>query len=238
MRTKCLSTTTTVTGRAKENQLPRFTFGAGGKGPVKTTSNPSGLDECFTDSPPQEKNVFGNLLPVPQRPRMLQNSASFLGRVSASPLNGLARRSAAPPIARPRKQFRRSLSMFEHPGDVMKSSKQANSAVGLDSVMDVDEEPCLKLPNFISEDRPDSLPRISQDTMISVLNGEFGQHFARTMVIDCRFEYEYEGGHIDGAKNFNDKEKLSRELFDPTSINEHTLIVLHCEYSAHRAPLM
>jgi hypothetical protein len=236
MRTKCLSTTTTVTNRSKENQLPQFTFGAGGNGPTSAASNPSSLDECFSDSPPQEKSVFGSLLPVPPRARVIQNSANMLSRVNGSPLNGFARRSAAPPAARPRKQFRRSLSMFEHPADVMKSNKQ--ETVGLDSIMDVDEERSLKLPNFVPDDKPDSLPRISQETMISVLNGEYGQHFNKTMVIDCRFEYEYEGGHIDGAKNFNDKEKLSRELFDVAAIDENTLVVFHCEYSAHRAPLM
>lgn len=73
--------------------------------------------------------------------------------------------------------------------------------------------------------------------MISVLDGEFNHMYEKLVVIDCRFEYEYEGGHIEGAVNFNDKEKLSAQLFDvePTS---KALLIFHCEYSAHRAPLM
>ena len=57
------------------------------------------------------------------------------------------------------------------------------------------------------------------------------------MVIDCRFEYEYDGGHIEGAVNHNDKELLASQLFQ-TPMPGRTLLVFHCEYSAHRAPLM
>jgi hypothetical protein len=124
--------------------------------------------------------------------------------------------------------------MFEHPADIMKSEKKETT---LDAIMDVDETYQLKLPSFVPEDKPDSLPRINQDTMISVLNGEYNDRYGQIMVIDCRFEYEYDGGHINGATNFNDKEKLARQLFDST-ITNNSLIVFHCEYSAHRAPLM
>jgi len=124
--------------------------------------------------------------------------------------------------------------MFEHPGDVMKNEKKGDA---LESIMDVDESWQLKLPNFIPEDRPDSLPRITQDTILSVLSGEYRHLYDDVLVIDCRFEYEYNGGHIDGADNYNDKEQLARKLFaQPTT--RSTLIVLHCEYSVHRAPLM
>jgi M-phase inducer tyrosine phosphatase len=124
--------------------------------------------------------------------------------------------------------------MFEHPADVMRTEKTQAS---LDVVMDVDENPQLTLPNFVPEDKPDSLPRINQETMISVLNGDYKEPFERTMVIDCRFEYEFNGGHIDGAINFNDKDHLAKQLFSEPS-GQRTLIILHCEYSAHRAPLM
>jgi M-phase inducer tyrosine phosphatase len=127
--------------------------------------------------------------------------------------------------------------MFENAADMMRNDKNDSN---LDSIMDVDEVYRLKLPNFISEDKPDSLPRINQETMVSVMNGDYKHRYKEVMVIDCRFEYEYEGGHINGATNFNDKEKLSRHLFDsPASPDlSNTLIVFHCEYSAHRAPIM
>lgn len=126
--------------------------------------------------------------------------------------------------------------MFEHPGDFLKQEKANIGSNGaMDSIMDVDDAPQLQLPHFISEE--ESLPRITKDTMIDVLDGKYGKYYDRSIVVDCRFEYEYKGGHIDGAINVNSKEELANQLLETTHI-EKTLLVFHCEYSAHRAPIM
>ncbi len=101
--------------------------------------------------------------------------------------------------------------------------------------MDIDDAPSLQLPHFNSDE--ESLPRITKDTMVEVLDGKYSQCYDRSIIIDCRFEYEYEGGHIEAAINVNDKERLATQLFEDTTL-EKTLLILHCEYSAHRAPLM
>jgi len=109
-------------------------------------------------------------------------------------------------------------------------------SAGLPSVMDMDETPALKLPHFTTNE-PESLPRITRETLVEVLDGTYDHLYDNKVIIDCRFEYEYNGGHIEGALNFCDKEKLAERLFEaPSSAN--TLLILHCEYSAHRAPLM
>ena len=128
--------------------------------------------------------------------------------------------------------------MFEHPGDVLDEKKDNFvSPPSQQSMMDVDEIHTPKLPSFIPEDEPDGMPRISKETMVQVLDGQFNHHFERTMVVDCRFEYEYNGGHITEAFNYNDKDLLADELFHATS-SSSTLLILHCEYSKHRAPRM
>lgn len=129
--------------------------------------------------------------------------------------------------------------MYEHPGDVMnqKEDKDNYTPSGLQSVMDIDDSPSLKLPHFTHENEPDSLPRINHTTLVNVLNGDFDHMYDNKVIIDCRFEYEYEGGHINGAKNFCDKEHLAEKLFSSTE-SSNTLLIFHCEYSAHRAPLM
>lgn len=123
--------------------------------------------------------------------------------------------------------------MFEHPEEVMKQ----DCISVLPPVADVEATPLLQLPHTISLDESNSLPRISKETLIEVLNGNFNHIYEKYVIIDCRFEYEYDGGHIGGAVNFNDKEHLSSQLFDvePTS---KALLIFHCEYSAHRAPIM
>lgn len=129
--------------------------------------------------------------------------------------------------------------MFEHPADVMKPKPEAETPApsGLQSVMDVEEANELALPHTVPDDPTDTIPRISKETLLQVLDGAYADCFDQKMIIDCRFEYEYEGGHIDSAVNYNDKDLLSSQLFQ-TPMNGRTLLVFHCEYSAHRAPLM
>jgi M-phase inducer tyrosine phosphatase len=129
--------------------------------------------------------------------------------------------------------------MFEHPADVMKPKPETGSAgpSGLQSVMDVEETQESILPHTMADEPTDTIPRISKETLLQVLDGAYGDAYDQKMIIDCRFEYEYDGGHIDTAVNYNDKDLLSNQLFQ-TPMSGRTLLVFHCEYSAHRAPLM
>ena len=195
--------------------------------------------ECFVSSPQRERRPQSahSPVPLPMGPPKLKQPFSALNghsRNAASPIVGHVRKPSNP-LQRPRKQFRRSLSMFEHPGDVMKEEKATFAASSLDSIMDMDDAPKMQLPHFNADG--ESVPRITKDTMIDVLDGKYGQSYDQSIIVDCRFEYEYDGGHIEGALNVNDKERLTMQLFEriPT---ENTLIIFHCEYSAHRAPLM
>jgi M-phase inducer tyrosine phosphatase len=127
--------------------------------------------------------------------------------------------------------------MFENPGDIMKAKKDEQPTSNLHTVMDIDELHQPVLPHFFLEGQPDSIPRITRETLLEILDGKFDDQYSQRMVIDCRFEYEFEGGHIDGAVNYNDKELLTSQLFQ-TSLPGKTLLIFHCEYSAHRAPIM
>ena len=191
------------------------------------------LSEMFAESPQSVKvlpkpNPLTSMGPPRSKPPFSGLSAS---RCNGSPVGGHIRKTSNP-LVRPRKQVRRSLSMFEHPDEVMKSEK---SEPCLPSIMDTEPFHVPQLPHFIPEG--DSLPRITKSTMIDVLDGKFNHQYEKLVIIDCRFEYEYKGGHIAEAVNFNDKDMLSSRLFDiePTA---KALLVFHCEYSAHRAPIM
>ena len=128
--------------------------------------------------------------------------------------------------------------MFESPKDVMKQDKRDYIPSGLQSSMDANDAHTMTLPHFVPDAEPDSLPRINHDTFIKVLDGKYDANYDRALIIDCRFEYEYNGGHIENALNFTDKEQLAQNLFGDAQTNARVLLVFHCEYSAHRAPLM
>ncbi|GAO18124.1 uncharacterized protein UV8b_02916 [Ustilaginoidea virens] len=242
-RMKVLSSSCLPTRAPSESQnpLPPFRFGADSGMDYANTS--LSLGECFeSTSPPQDRQSMPFNSPcvpislLPRRP--LFNSAAGAGGARfGSPINGHARRQSNP-FFRNRKQFRRSLSMFEHPADIMKPRTDAeDSPSTLKSVMDIEEVHEPSLPHFLPDDPSDTIPRIDKDTLLDVLDGKYAEHFDQKMVIDCRFEYEYDGGHIEGAVNHNDKELLATQLFE-TPMAGRTLLIFHCEYSAHRAPLM
>lgn len=237
-RTKNFSTNT-VSFKQQEQQ-PAFRFGAGCDrdtfGNLGNTSSPS-LDECFAPSPPQERRPCSNgSLFASSKVKPFPFGSNIQSRNNGSPLAAIRKQSAAHSRPRPSK-MRRSLSMFESPGDIMnaKQDSDSDSPSGLSSVMDEDY-PSLKLPHFTPSE-PESLPRITHETLIQVLDGAYDHMYDEKAIIDCRFEYEYNGGHIEGALNFCDKEQLAERLFSAPT-NNNTLLILHCEYSAHRAPLM
>ncbi|KAH6610547.1 m-phase inducer phosphatase [Trichoderma cornu-damae] len=221
------------------SQTPTFQFGA--------NSSTLSLDECFESAspPPQDRSGRPTLsnspcapIPIGLRSRSQFASVGGLNR-HGSPGNFHSRRQSNP-FLRTRKQFRRSLSMFESPADVMKPKPSLGLAAApilKSSVADIEEAHEPILPHFLPDDPTDTIPRITKETMLNILDGKYSDKFAQRMVIDCRFEYEYEGGHIDSAVNHNDKEVLADQLFQ-TPIDGLTLLVFHCEYSAHRAPLM
>lgn len=60
------------------------------------------------------------------------------------------------------------------------------------------------------------------------------------MIIDCRYPYEYEGGHIRGAKNLYRKEDIIEEFLNtPMKVKDSSkrqIIIFHCEFSSERGP--
>uniref|UniRef100_A0A060T479 M-phase inducer phosphatase n=1 Tax=Blastobotrys adeninivorans TaxID=409370 RepID=A0A060T479_BLAAD len=136
------------------------------------------------------------------------------------------KRSNASPAQRPSK-FRRTQSMFENAAEVVASPDQADQ---------MDDGPVdLGFRTFSANGDP--FPRIDRDTLCELMDGRYG--YDRVLVIDCRFEYEYSGGHIDGAININSKDSLEQVLLKETPApGSKTLLVFHCEYSAHRGPRM
>ncbi|XP_021111548.1 M-phase inducer phosphatase 3 isoform X2 [Heterocephalus glaber] len=76
----------------------------------------------------------------------------------------------------------------------------------------------------------------------ALLSGEFQDLIEKFYIIDCRYPYEYLGGHIQGALNLYSQ----KELYDfflkrpiiPLDIQKRIIIVFHCEFSSKRGPRM
>ncbi|KAG7663681.1 MIH1 [[Candida] subhashii] len=88
----------------------------------------------------------------------------------------------------------------------------------------------------------DSLPRLNEDELYKILSGELENEFDETIIIDCRFNYEFAGGHIINAINISTKEDLEQRFMDiveaSTTPTKKRLLIFHCEFSVFRGPIM
>ncbi|WVN85742.1 uncharacterized protein L203_100893 [Cryptococcus depauperatus CBS 7841] len=108
--------------------------------------------------------------------------------------------------------------------------------------------PCHKV-------KEDGLVRITPNTLNDLLAGKYTEKIKRYHVLDCRFDYEYEGGHIEGAINVNSMDALDKLLLSNSDglhasgeslpvpsrsgqlpDGQSVVLVFHCEFSAKRAP--
>lgn len=81
-----------------------------------------------------------------------------------------------------------------------------------------------------------------------LIDGKYGSQIHDYHIIDCRFDYEYNGGHIPGAVNINTTAAVEELLLGPSltkpkpSVSgdavRKTVLVFHCEFSAKRAPTL
>ena len=85
-----------------------------------------------------------------------------------------------------------------------------------------------------------------------LLSGAFDESVGKLVIIDCRFDYEFEGGHIRGASSINDPDGLV-DLFAPELLQQYSAVlnpgtadaparrmgvIFHCEFSQSRGPKM
>lgn len=123
-----------------------------------------------------------------------------------------------------------------------------------DQSMDFDKIPVF--PTVANSEVPD-FPCLSPDTVRAIayainpmrfltvapqqladlINGKIATHITRVILIDCRFEYEYKGGHIKSAINMHTEELVERALTHALLPGaENVAIIFYCEFSSYRGP--
>ncbi|EDV90758.1 M-phase inducer phosphatase [Drosophila grimshawi] len=103
----------------------------------------------------------------------------------------------------------------------------------------------------LMEGRHRDLKSISSETVASLLNGAYDDEVASYRIIDCRYPYEYDGGHIRGAKNLYTHEQILQEFLgaaqtelqqqqqqNADACGKRNIIIFHCEFSSERGPKM
>jgi hypothetical protein len=94
------------------------------------------------------------------------------------------------------------------------------------------------------------LPALSVEATAHLLLGNraflCGTDEADVAVIDCRFPYEFNGGHIAGAVNLYTKRDVEHYFFGgmgqrpavPPNPQRKQIFLFHCEFSSHRGPAL
>lgn len=106
---------------------------------------------------------------------------------------------------------------------------------------------------------------VSAHTVASLIRGQFGPAVEDFLIVDCRYPYEYQGGHIKGAVNLYTesqiqqavhqasagaqlsprnasswrmrmRRRLSDSLPEEEGSSPRKLIIFHCEFSSERGP--
>ncbi|SCV69076.1 BQ2448_2096 [Microbotryum intermedium] len=94
--------------------------------------------------------------------------------------------------------------------------------------------------------KQDGLMRITASTLNDLQAGLFASRIKSYHIIDCRFDYEFEGGHIRHAVNIPELAEVEESLLhnsppEPSTSEQaprdgKTVLIFHCEFSAKRAP--
>lgn len=119
-----------------------------------------------------------------------------------------------------------------------------------------DSSRLYSLPSLSAGSKHPSLRSITCDTLAELMEGRYSSTIRSFRVVDVRYQFEYEGGHIQGAENWQhgeDEQFLTAFLptealgapppsydsatHDPEAKDEQRdILIFHCEFSSQRGP--
>ena len=81
---------------------------------------------------------------------------------------------------------------------------------------------------------------ISSQAFASLLKGNAiaNDHIEKVFVIDCRYPYEFEGGHVFSGINLWQESQIKSFFHQNQVLGQHVAIIFHCEYSMDRGPTL
>lgn len=99
-----------------------------------------------------------------------------------------------------------------------------------------------RLP-LIENGKHNDLKSISPETLSDLLNSKDVDSVDEIALVDCRYPYEYEGGHIAGAINIWEQQTMTSTFFGSNAMSSSSntrpnIVIFHCEFSSERGPRM
>lgn len=94
------------------------------------------------------------------------------------------------------------------------------------------------LPLIKSGRNNHDLKAITGQTLMNLMDGKYSNSIACFTIVDARYPYEFEGGHIDGAKNIYLREDINKYFFGtekPTVMTDKKLIISTIEKNVEQS---
>lgn len=92
---------------------------------------------------------------------------------------------------------------------------------------------CMPGERTVHRSSNDCVTRIRSESLHDLLSSESASN-SGVIIVDCRFPYEFNAGHIIGAKSVTSLSQLCK-LYE-TNLHRNPVIVFHCEFSQNRGP--
>ncbi|XP_067852592.1 M-phase inducer phosphatase 1-B-like [Heptranchias perlo] len=140
---------------------------------------------------------------------------------------------------------------FRNPLQESRFMRRAMTSCNIDvtNVLDEERNPMELIGNFSKVyalptvlGKHEDLKYITPETMAKVLHGEYDHLLEGAYIVDCRYPYEFEGGHIKGALNLHKADDAVNHFLKkpivPKSKDKRLIIIFHCEFSSERGPKM
>ncbi|KAG7092405.1 hypothetical protein E1B28_008762 [Marasmius oreades] len=221
---------------------PSSSIGLQSAYPVLSSENNCGENQVDNALPPARR-AFSAMIPPSSLEDQYSDESSFCSADMSSPAQAYAKRQQMKTIRRcdGTDDFR---PLTGATAMIMKESPSSKfMRPGIPGFGDNEAHgkalPCHR----VSED---GLMRISPQTLDKLIRGDFESKIHEYHIIDCRFDYEYQGGHIENAVNINTVAAVEEILLGPSLFkpkpsvsgddNKKTVLIFHCEFSAKRAP--
>ncbi|CAC5406013.1 unnamed protein product [Mytilus coruscus] len=171
----------------------------------------------------------------------LISPTDFLQKDKYSSYNRKAKRSlfmsldlGSPPRLHPVKRFKQSFPLGDQICDQIIESEVVVNEIAGDNDIKGDGSRMYALRTMTGKNN--DLKTISHKTMACVINGSYDEVISCYRTIDCRYPYEYEGGHIKNAENIHTKNGIKEFLEDNCDVTKRQVLIFLCEFSSERGP--
>lgn len=186
--------------------------------------------EPFQYSNPAETEIH----PILKRRKSCLNENDSISPCSSTAVTALTKPENKEKKSAPSRPL---LHRFFSENDASIDRALQRSSLDPDLIGDFSRPYCLPLMAGRHED----LKSISCETMADLLLGKFNGEIESYSIIDCRYPYEYNGGHIKGAKNIYTRDQLYQEFVSTKDNNMNStgkrhILIFHCEFSSERGP--